>query len=59
MSDRVQEILSWYRSENPGVLDKLYRILNQGRLSGTECRHCPVPSMRFELSRNPAGSTAD
>jgi class I fructose-bisphosphate aldolase len=35
MSDRVQEILSWYRSENPGVLSKLYRILNQGRLGGT------------------------
>ena len=34
MSDRVQEILSWYRSENPGVLDKLYRILMQGRLGG-------------------------
>jgi class I fructose-bisphosphate aldolase len=35
MSDRVQEILSWYRSENPGVLSKLYRILTQGRLGGT------------------------
>jgi class I fructose-bisphosphate aldolase len=35
MSDRVQEILSWYRSENPGVLTNLYRILNQGRLGGT------------------------
>ena len=35
MSDRVQEILSWYRSENPGVLSNLYRILMQGRLAGT------------------------
>jgi class I fructose-bisphosphate aldolase len=35
MSDRVQEILSWYRSENPGVLEKLYRLLMQGRLGGT------------------------
>ena len=35
MSDRVQEILSWYSSENPGVLDKLYRMLMQGRLAGT------------------------
>jgi class I fructose-bisphosphate aldolase len=35
MSERIQEILSWYRSENPGVLSKLYRILMQGRLGGT------------------------
>jgi len=35
MSDRVHEILSWYSSENPGVLEKLYRILMQGRLAGT------------------------
>ena len=35
MTNRVQEILSWYSSENPGVLDKLYRILMQGRLGGT------------------------
>lgn len=35
MSDRVSEILSWYRSENPGVLNNLYRILSQGRLGGT------------------------
>jgi len=35
MTDRVHEILGWYRSENPGVLANLYRILNQGRLAGT------------------------
>jgi len=35
MTDRVREILGWYRSENPGVLANLYRILNQGRLAGT------------------------
>lgn len=35
MTNRVREILSWYRSENPGVLTNLYRILNQGRLAGT------------------------
>ncbi len=35
MTERVREILSWYRSENPGVLANLYRILNQGRLAGT------------------------
>ncbi len=35
MSDRIHEILSWYRSENPGVLTNLSRLLNHGRLGGT------------------------
>lgn len=35
MTDRVKEILSWYKSENPGVLNNLARLLNQGRLAGT------------------------
>ena len=35
MSDRVQEILSWYGSDNPGVKANLYRMLNQGTLAGT------------------------
>lgn len=35
MSDRVDEILSWYSSENPGVVAKLYRLLTTGRLAGT------------------------
>jgi len=35
MTDRVREILSWYSSENPGVLTNLARILNHGRLAGT------------------------
>lgn len=35
MSERVREILSWYKSENPGVLNNLARLLNQGRLAGT------------------------
>ena len=35
MSDRIREILSWYRSENPGVLTNLSRLLNHGRLGGT------------------------
>lgn len=34
-TDRVREILSWYKSENPGVLTNLARILNTGRLAGT------------------------
>lgn len=35
MSDRVREILSWYRSENPGVIANLARLLNHGALGGT------------------------
>lgn len=35
MTDRVREILSWYRSDNPGVLTNLARMLNHGRLAGT------------------------
>jgi len=35
MSERVKEILSWYKSENPGVLTGLRRILDHGRLAGT------------------------
>ena len=34
-TDRVKEILSWYGSENPGVLANLARIMNTGRLAGT------------------------
>lgn len=35
MTPRVREILSWYGSENTGVLTQLARIMNQGRLKGT------------------------
>ena len=35
MTERVREILSWYRSDNPGVLTSLARMLNHGRLGGT------------------------
>ncbi len=34
-TDRVKEILSWYRSDNPGVLSNLHKLLNTGRLGGT------------------------
>src|SRR5437868_6352233 len=34
MTERVREILSWYRGENPGVLTNLARLLNHGRLAG-------------------------
>lgn len=32
---RVKEILSWYRSENPGVLANLHRMMCSGNLAGT------------------------
>lgn len=35
MTQRVQEILSWYGSDNPGTLTNLARLLNQGKLAGT------------------------
>jgi len=35
MTERVREILSGYRGENPGVLTNLARLLNHGRLGGT------------------------
>jgi len=34
-SERVREILSWYPSDNPGVLTNLSRLLNTGTLAGT------------------------
>ncbi|MCB0362511.1 MAG: class I fructose-bisphosphate aldolase [Bdellovibrionales bacterium] len=35
MTPRVREILSWYGSENPGVLTNMARLLNHGRLGGS------------------------
>ncbi|MEC4811690.1 MAG: class I fructose-bisphosphate aldolase [Scytonema sp. PMC 1069.18] len=35
MSKYVQEILSWYGSDNPGTLTNLSRLLNHGKLAGT------------------------
>ena len=34
-TDRVKQILSWYASDNPGVLANLARLMNTGRLAGT------------------------
>lgn len=34
-TDRVKQILSWYPSENPGVLTNLARLMNTGALAGT------------------------
>ena len=35
MNDRVRQILSWYRNENPGVLTNLARLLGHGTLAGS------------------------
>ena len=35
MSERVDQILSWYESDSPGVLANLRRIMETGRLAGT------------------------
>src|SRR5205807_6433714 len=35
MTDRTQQILSWYAGENPGVLTNLARLLGHGTLGGT------------------------
>src|SRR5437588_2592250 len=34
-TDRVRQILSWYSSDNPGVLTNLARLMNHGTLAGT------------------------
>src|SRR5207247_3837471 len=34
-NERVQEILSWYGSDNPGTLTNLARVLEHGTLAGT------------------------
>ncbi|MBX7144963.1 MAG: class I fructose-bisphosphate aldolase [Oligoflexia bacterium] len=35
MSPRVKEILSWYKTDNNGVLNNLARLMNTGTLAGT------------------------
>lgn len=60
-TDRVKEILSWYRSDNPGVQKNLFWMLNTGKLAGTGklvilpvdqgFEHGPVRS----FAPNPAG----
>lgn len=35
MTERIREILGWYRSDNPGTLANLARLLNHGALGGT------------------------
>ncbi len=35
MKSRIQEILSWYESDNPGTRTNLARLLGNGKLAGT------------------------
>jgi class I fructose-bisphosphate aldolase len=35
MNSRIKEILSWYKSENPGTIRNLYSLLMHGKLGGT------------------------
>ncbi|MCE9536776.1 MAG: fructose-bisphosphate aldolase, partial [Nitrospirae bacterium] len=35
MADRVQEILSWYSSDNAGTQTNIARLLRHGKLAGT------------------------
>ena len=35
MNDRVQEILTWYESDNPGTRANIARLLTHGKLAGT------------------------
>lgn len=61
MTPRVKEILSWYGSENPGVLSNMARIMNHGRLAGTGKMVILPVDQGFEhgparsFAKNPAG----
>src|ERR671938_719228 len=63
--ERVREILSWYASENPGVLNNLARLLNHGRLGGTGKMVILPVDQGFEhgparsFAPNPAGYDPD
>ena len=35
VNSKIEEILSWYKSENPGTIRNLYNILMHGKLGGT------------------------
>ncbi len=61
MADRVEEILSWYGSESPGVLKNLRWMLESGRLAGTGKMVILPVDQGFEhgparsFAKNPAG----
>src|ERR1044072_768977 len=61
MADRVQEILSWYSSDNAGAQTNMARLLRHGKVAGTGklvilpvgqgCEHGPARS----FASNPGG----
>ncbi len=61
MTQRVDEILSWYGSDNPGVLKNLRWMLDSGRLAGTGKLVMLPVDQGFEhgparsFAKNPAG----
>jgi len=61
MTDRIREILNWYASDNPGVQNNLYTMLNTGRLAGTGKMVILPVDQGFEhgpartFAKNPAG----
>ena len=61
MSERIDEILSWYGSESPGLLANLRRMLMHGRLGGTGKMVILPVDQGFEhgparsFAKNPAG----
>lgn len=60
-TNQVREILSWYGSENPGVLSNLSKILNHGRIGGSGKLVILPVDQGFEhgparsFAKNPAG----
>ena len=65
MTPRVREILSWYGSDDPGVLNNLSKLLNHGRLRGTGKRVILPVDQGFEhgparsFAQNPDGYDPD
>lgn len=61
MSDRVNEILSWYESDNPGVIKNLRWLMQTGNLAGTGKFVILPVDQGFEhgpartFAKNPAG----
>jgi class I fructose-bisphosphate aldolase len=61
MTERVQEILSWYEADCPGTRANLYRLLCSGRLAGTGKLVILPVDQGFEhgparsFAKNPAG----
>ncbi|MAI26678.1 MAG: fructose-bisphosphate aldolase [Spirochaeta sp.] len=61
MADRVEEILSWYGSESPGVLKNLRWMMDSGTLAGTGKMVILPVDQGFEhgpartFAKNPAG----